>query len=128
MELKAAIKPAAPPSEREAREWADQMHQLREGRMSQFSAFSREDLRAMEAACPSDTVRDLVQHGTVQSPSGAGVSGTITRVSNNPGIGGTGWRDATPIGPPPGINLIDSGVNAALPHGPEWGKKEGRDG
>jgi hypothetical protein len=34
-----------------------------------------------------------------------------------------GWVEPTPLGPPPGIDLIDRGVNAALPHGPEWGKK-----
>jgi hypothetical protein len=36
-----------------------------------------------------------------------------------------GWVDPRPLGPQPGIDLIDKGVNAALPHGPEWGKKGG---
>jgi hypothetical protein len=36
---------------------------------------------------------------------------------------GKGWAREIPLGPQPGIDLIDRGVNAALPHGPEWGKK-----
>ena len=37
---------------------------------------------------------------------------------------GKGFAREIPIGPPPGIDLIDRAVNAALPHGPEWGKKK----
>jgi hypothetical protein len=44
------------------------------------------------------------------------------RGGNVPGSG-TGWAAERPLGPQPGIDLIDRGVNAALPHGPEWGKK-----
>jgi hypothetical protein len=62
-------------------------------------------------------VRDLVAHGTVQSPSGAGASGTVSKVSANPGgIPGSntsGWRDATPLGPQPGINHVDRLLNQA---------------
>jgi hypothetical protein len=125
-ELEAKEKPPKSLAEldREAALWRDEMHQASEARMSRFSNFSREQLRAFEAATPPDTCRDLVQHGTVQSPSAAGTSGVITSVSRNPGFGGNGWREATPLGPQPGIGLIDDGVNAALPHGPEWGKKE----
>jgi hypothetical protein len=35
-----------------------------------------------------------------------------------------GYVDSIPLGPPPGIDLIDRAVNAALPHGPEWGKEK----
>jgi hypothetical protein len=99
-ELEARAKPSPPRDlEREAREWADQMHQAREARMSQASAFSREDLRAFEAACSTADLRDIVQHGTIPGPSGAGASGQITKVSNSPGLPGSntgGWARETP--------------------------------
>jgi hypothetical protein len=50
----------------------------------------------MVAACDTATIQDLVRHGTVQSPSGAGVSGVVTSVrpgggpANVPGDV-TGW-------------------------------------
>jgi hypothetical protein len=84
--------------ERAAAEWRNQMHQQSEARMSRAGNFSREDLRKFEEATPAETCRDLREHGVVQSPSGAGVSGTITSVSRNPGLG-TGWQPSTPLGP-----------------------------
>src|SRR5262245_38107504 len=82
-------------SDRAAAEWRDQMHQASEARMSNAGAWTREDYHNFRAAVPGDTCRDLVQHGTVQSPSGAGASGTIEKVSSNPGLpsSNTGWRD-----------------------------------
>src|SRR5215469_14142759 len=86
-QLKAAMQPLDPAAlEREARAWRNQMHQAAESRMTHASAFSPEDLRAMDAAVPADMCRDLVRHGTVQSPSAAGSSGTATKVSSSPGI------------------------------------------
>jgi hypothetical protein len=76
--------------------------------------FGAEDLRAMEAACSTNDLRDIVRHGTIRSPSGAGTRGQITKVSSNPGIPGsnTGWRTAAPIGPPPGVNWADRLMDA----------------
>jgi hypothetical protein len=96
--------------DREAALWRDQMHQASEARMARFSNFSREDLRAFEAATPTETCRDLWQHGTTPSPSGAGVSGQVTKVSRNAGLPGSntgGWGREIPLGPQPGINHID---------------------
>ena len=58
-------------------------------------------------------------------PSSQGAIPSSQQVSNvhtGGGGSGTGWVDPRPLGPQPGIDLIDRGVNAALPHGPEWGK------
>jgi hypothetical protein len=94
--------------EREAAEWRDKMHQASEARMSRASAFSHDQIAAMQAAAPPDTINDLVTHGVVREPSAAGSSGLVTKVSANPGLpGSTGWRTATPIGPPPGVALAD---------------------
>jgi hypothetical protein len=54
--------------------------------------------------------------GMIPSSQSSGSSG---------GAGGQvtpGYVHEIPHGPQPGIELIDRGVNAALPHGPEWGK------
>jgi hypothetical protein len=116
-EVKAAMKPLDPSAlEREAKEWASEMHALSEARMSNAGAFTLEELRAFEAAAPRSVVQDLVAHGTIPGPSGAGTSGTITKVSSSPGLPGSntgGWRDATPIGPPPGIAQADQLMDAA---------------
>jgi hypothetical protein len=115
-EVRAAMRPLDPKAlEREAAEWRNRMHQAAENRMSRANAFSPEDLRAMDAAVPADMCRDLVRHGTVQSPSAAGSSGMITKVSSNAGLPGsnTGWRTAPPIGPPPGVAIADRLLDAA---------------
>jgi hypothetical protein len=109
-QVKAAMKPHDPAAmEREVREWRDKVHKMREAHMAHASNFSNEDLRAMEAACSTRDIQDIVKHGTIPSPSGAGVSGQITKISSNPGIPGsnTGWRDAIPLGPQPHIQHVD---------------------
>jgi hypothetical protein len=106
-ELEKAAKPVRMPTDAEVAAFRDEMHQLRERRMSHFSAFSREDLAAMEAACSTSDIRDLVAHGTIRGPSADGVSGTVVKVSANAGLGGTGWVEPAPIRPPPGVALAD---------------------
>ena len=109
-------------------EWIDEMHRMRERRMNLASNFHPDDLRAMEAACPTSTAQDLWRHGTVQSPSMGGTSGQVTRVH----LGGSpsrtpGYVDPRPLDVPGGARtqeLIERQVNAALPHGPEWGKEK----
>jgi hypothetical protein len=109
-------------------EWIDQMHQMRERRMSLASNFHPDDLRAMEAACPTDLVRSIALRDA-RAPTGPSSQGVIpsSQSVSNVHVGGKsstpGWVDPRPLGPQPGIDLIDKGVNAALPHGPEWGKK-----
>ena len=129
-ELKATInKPAPAPIDWDRRiaEHNAQLHQMRERRMAHASNFHPDDLRAMEAACPTSAVKDIVAHGTVQSPSMSGTSGAVTGVhlGGNAPVNTSGYVDPRPLGPQPGIDLIDRAVNAALPHGPEWGKGNG---
>jgi hypothetical protein len=104
--LKAKVDPPksdfVPMTVEQHRDW---VHQMNERRMNHASNFHPDDLRAMEAACPTSAVKDIVAHGHVPGPSGmAGASGQVTRVSSNPGIAGS---NTTPLGPPPGINHVD---------------------
>jgi len=98
------------------------MHQAAEKRMSMAMPPSVHQYFA-DGVTPADCA-DLRQ----QAHRPTGMPGMIPNqpTSSNrdmPDSNKSGWRDATPIGPPPGIELIDRAVNAALPHGPEWGKK-----
>ena len=78
--------------------------------MARAANFSREDLAAMEAACPTAAVKDIARRGGVQGPSMGGASGQLYRTSTSPGIAGsntTGWARATPLGPPSGVVYAD---------------------
>src|SRR5215472_6830038 len=88
-------------------EWIDEMHQMRERRMSMATPPSVvRDLTVLDNA----TCRDLVQHGTVQSPSMAGTSGQVTSVHPGGGaaVNTTGSVDPRPLRPPPGIEWVDA--------------------
>ena len=50
-------------------EWRDQMHQMRERRMNHAANFHPDDLRAMEAACPTSTMREIVRRDN-RAPTG----------------------------------------------------------
>jgi hypothetical protein len=91
-------------------EWIDKMHQMRERRMNFASAFHPDDLRAMEAACPTSAVKDIVAHGTVQSPSMSGTSGAVTGVhlGGNAPSSTPGYVDPRPLRPPEGVNWVDA--------------------
>jgi hypothetical protein len=111
-QLKAAMQPPDPKAmEREARAWRNQMHQLSEGRMSRASAFSKEDLAAMEAATPTSMVRDIAMRDN-RAPSGPSAQGVIP--SSQPlsavrvgGSGTSGWAREIPLSNPPGVNILD---------------------
>jgi hypothetical protein len=111
-QIKDAMKPIDRAAmEREAKEWADKMHQAREAHMSHASAFSKEDLAAMEAATPTAMVRDIAMRDA-RAPSGPSAQGVIP--SSQPlsairtgGSGTSGWAREIPLGPQPGINHID---------------------
>jgi hypothetical protein len=62
-------------------------------------------------ACPTDLIQSVVrdQQNAPRSPSLAGASGQVTKVSANAGLPGstTGWREARPLGPQPHIQHVD---------------------
>jgi hypothetical protein len=83
----------------------------------------RSTLEEMARTVPTGMLRDIVHDN--RAPTGR--PGMIPQQSDAraPVPSPTpGWVDPTPLRPPPGIELIDRAVNAALPHGPEWGKEK----
>ena len=78
-----------------------------------------------------NAVPDSVMRGVIRDNRAPTSPGTIPRTEgpsnarqSNVAGSGTGWAHERPLGPQPGIGLIDRGVNAALPHGPGWGKEK----
>jgi hypothetical protein len=100
--------------DRRAREWQNEMHQMREARMAHAAPFTREDLAAFEAATPRSVCQDIAARGGVRPPSADGTTGTISSVHRSPGVypNTSGWRSETPFGPQPGINHVDRLVDA----------------
>jgi hypothetical protein len=116
-----ALKQAAKPPEsidwdRVVAEHRDKMHQAAERRAANWYQPSREELAAYQRATPDDCCRDLASHGTTPQRSVAGVSGTLSSVHPNAGLAGshkgTGWREAAPLGPPPGVAAADRLMDA----------------
>ena len=116
-------KPSREEEERATAKWINDMHQMRERRMSMAMPPSVHQYFA-DGVTAADCA-DLRQ----QARRPTGMPGMIPS-SHQPSdvrapqpSSTPGWVEPTPLGPPPGIDLIDRAVNAALPHGPEWGKK-----
>lgn len=74
-------------------------------------SMSPSTMREFAQAVPDNVIKDIVRDNRApQGPSSAGASGQITRVSSNAGIIGSntsGWINSPPLGPPPGIGLVD---------------------
>jgi hypothetical protein len=92
----------------------DRMHQAAERRANAFVTLSPERRREMERACSTEDLRDLVHASRrPQGPSIGGIPSSQTLSGVHPGGGasvpggGTGWREAAPLRPPPGINYVD---------------------
>jgi hypothetical protein len=66
--------------------------------------------------CPTDLMRDIRmdQQNAPRSPSQAGASGQVTKVSSNAGLPGsnTGWQAPTPLGPSPHARYVDAQLDA----------------
>ena len=94
----------------------DEMHRISEARMSRASNFHPDDLRAMEAACPTAAVKDIAAHGHIPSSSISAVptSQQVTSIHSNAGMLGsnTGWAPEQRFGPQPGIQHVDALVDA----------------
>lgn len=110
-ELKKAMTPPKSMAEleAEARQHMAEMHRLREANAGRWSSFSREQIAEMDKAAPASTMQDVVRRGGIPGPSAAGTSGDVTAVHPSPGLPGSnrGWREASPIGPPPGVAACD---------------------
>jgi hypothetical protein len=104
-------------AERRVAEHRDWAHQLAEQRMAHAAPFTREDIAAFDRACPLSVSQDIAARGGIPGPSTAGAGGTISSIHSDPGLPGshrgTGWRDAGPIGPPPGVAAADRLMDAA---------------
>jgi len=102
-------------TDEEHRDW---VHQMNERRMSM--------------ATPPSVVRDLtvlddnlcagIRQDRHAPTSASGMIPSSQQRETGGASSTPGWADPRPLSPPPGIDLIDRAVNAALPHGPEWGK------
>jgi hypothetical protein len=109
------LKACSPPHDPTAvSEWRDRMREIAERRASQgaMSHYTRDQLRAMREAAPDDQVKAIAMRDNraPTSPSQAGSSGKVNTTHSNVGLPGSntsGWRDARPLGPQPGINHVD---------------------
>jgi hypothetical protein len=106
------LKPAPTPSEADVAAHRSAMHEAAERRMAGASNFSPDQLAAMAAACPDDVARDIVARGGMRPPSGHGAGGTVSAPLSRAHPDTSGWRESTPIGPPPGIPLVDKLMDA----------------
>jgi hypothetical protein len=85
----------------------DRMHRMRERRMNFASNFHPDDLRAMAAACPTSSIKDIVAHGTVQSPRGLATETATARPAPPPSAT-PGFVEPRPLTNPPGTNWVDA--------------------
>jgi hypothetical protein len=105
-------------SEESVEAYRDRVHQMRERAANAFQ-FRPEILREMQKACGTTDLRDLVHAShRPQGPSAGGIPSSQQLSGVHPGggasisPGGTGWRDASPLGPPPGIRYVDAQLDA----------------
>jgi hypothetical protein len=96
--------PSAEDQERATAKWIDEMHQMREGRMSQATPPSV--VREMAGGVTRADMQDILRASHApQGPSGHVPS---TGQRSNAGGGGTGWVDPRPLSNPPGTNWVDA--------------------
>jgi hypothetical protein len=112
-ELREAVKPKPQPSrdeeERATAEWINEMHQLREGRMSLATPpsvvrdFAVLDDRMVKEIALRDARAPTGRPGMIPQEQGSGRGG------GRPSSGdGTGWVKSTPLSNPPGTNWVDA--------------------
>jgi hypothetical protein len=112
--LKAAqpkSQPSAEERERAVREWTDQVHQMREGRMANATPPSV----VRDFAVLDDRLVKEIALRDARAPTGR--PGVIPN-NQQPAIppssagDGTGWAREIPIGPPPGLRYVDAQLDA----------------
>jgi hypothetical protein len=118
-------KPSREEEERATAEWRDKMHQAAERRANSWTPpsvhqYFADGVTAADCAdLRQQAHRPIGRPGMIpEQPTSGG--------SPRPTAGdGTGWIDPVPVGVAGGTRtqeLIERMTNAALPHGPEWGK------
>jgi len=98
-------------------EWIDRMHQMRERRMSLATPPSVRQYFADGVTAADCADINRAAHAP-QGPSSQGAIPSSQQASNvhtGGSVSGTGWVDPRPLGPQPGIDLIDRAVNAQSP-------------
>jgi hypothetical protein len=113
-ELKDAINKPAPvdprESERRNAEWIDEMHRMREGRMSQATPpsvvrdFAVLDDRMVKEIALRDARAPAGRPGMIPSTQQGGSGGGGDAAAGNT----PGWVAPSPLSPPPGINYVDA--------------------
>jgi hypothetical protein len=90
-------------------EHMNEVHQMREGRMSLASNFHPDDLRAMEAAAPTSVVKDIALRDA-RAPQGPGSAIPSSQQLTNVRTGGgtAGWVREIPLSNPPGTHWVDA--------------------
>src|SRR6516164_5482164 len=86
-EVKAKVAgPPPPPSEESWKKFQSDMHAARERHMNLATNFlTKEDYRAMDAACPTSVAQDIVSKGGISGPSGqVPTSGQVGPVHTSP--------------------------------------------
>jgi hypothetical protein len=107
------LKPTPMPSEADVAAHRAAMHEAAERRMANASAFSREQLAAMQRACPDETMRGIVADGRAPTgPTGMVRTSQQTTDARQPPSGGTGWAREVPFGPSPHARYVDAQLDA----------------
>ena len=105
--LKAAVTPTRSDPAAEAR-FKDEMHAMAERRAERMSTFSREELADFERAVPTSIVKDIAMRDGRAPQGRPGVIPNQQASDVRGPVGGTsGWREATPLANPPGVNWAD---------------------
>jgi hypothetical protein len=106
-ELEAKV--AGPPPPLNNANFVDEMRAISERRMNFASPpLTRDEVKAMDAACGPGGVRDIVAKGSIPSPIGMiPTTSQVSGVHTSPGIPGSGRGWIAPLGPQPGIDHVD---------------------
>ena len=97
--------------ERRTREWQNEMHQMREGRMS----FATPPSVVRDFAVLDDRLVKKIALRDARAPTGRPgmIPSSQQPASPRPSAGdGTGWAREIPIGPPPGLRYVDQQLDA----------------
>lgn len=111
-QLKASLAPTPNDAAAMGR-WKDEMRAIADRREAQAYRPSPDEIAAFRAACPDEVIHGIAMRDAraPQGPCSQGpASATVSHVRGP--VGGTGWREASPLGPPPGLRYVDAQLDA----------------